>query len=93
MTVWQQAGSALNLNPHIHALVLDGVYVWDPVQERPVVRYASRPERKAMAGLVKRIRQRVVSLLLEFLRKLAALVPHPRFNLVVYHGVLAGNHR
>ena len=27
------------------------------------------------------------------MRKLAALVPHPRYNLVVYHGVLAGNHR
>ena len=218
VTVWQLAGSALNLNPHIHALVLDGLYVWDADAERPVFRYASRPGRKAMAGLVKRIRLRVLSLLeaegllgeevvapdddtaqlelveegmtrqparvrgaepreagasrgrchawadwydlhanvrirardraglerlcryvgrpplsrerlreqpdgrialrlksswgcaaaciakqdgtthlvfrpLELVRKLAALVPHPRFNLVVYHGVLAGNHR
>ena len=30
---------------------------------------------------------------LELLERLAALVPHPRHNLVVYHGVLAGRHR
>ncbi len=30
---------------------------------------------------------------LELLERLAALIPHPHCNLVVYHGVLAGRHR
>jgi hypothetical protein len=30
---------------------------------------------------------------LELLARLAAIVPHPRHNLVVYHGVLAARHR
>jgi hypothetical protein len=29
----------------------------------------------------------------ELLKRLAAVVPHPRVNLTVYRGVLAGNHR
>ncbi len=30
---------------------------------------------------------------LELLKRLAAVVPHPRVNLTVYRGVLAGHHR
>ena len=32
--LWHLAGSALNLNPHIHAIVLDGAYSWEE-EERP----------------------------------------------------------
>jgi hypothetical protein len=60
VTVWQLAGSALNLNPHIHAVVLDGVWLWDAVQERPVFRCAPRPGRRVMAGLLERIRRAVL---------------------------------
>ena len=63
VSVWQMAGSTLNLNPHIHAVMLDGLFVWDPDRECPVFRCAPRPGRRAMASLVKRIRLAVLEFL------------------------------
>jgi len=60
---WQLAGSALNLNPHLHALVLDGAYRWDAGRERPVFRCASRPGREAMDRLVRKMRRAVEGVL------------------------------
>jgi len=63
VSIWQMAGSSVNLNPHIHALVLDGVYVWDELHGQPVFRCASRPGRQAMARLVGRMRREVLAVL------------------------------
>lgn len=61
--LWHLAGSALNLNPHIHAIVLDGAYSWDDEQERPIFHLAQRPTRGIMDRLVKKVRARVVGIL------------------------------
>jgi len=61
--VWQLAGGALNLNPHVHALVLDGVYVWDVEAQLPVFRPAPRLGRRQLQCLVERIQARVTRVL------------------------------
>lgn len=64
VTVWQLAGSALNLNPHIHALVLDGVYV-EGASGELVFRPARRPPRRVLQALVESVRARVERLLVQ----------------------------
>jgi len=58
ITVQQRFGSALNLNLHFHALVLDGVFTEDP--GTGVVRWhrAPAPKDEEVATLVERIAER-----------------------------------
>jgi len=59
----QRFGSALNLNLHFHALVLDGVYVAESPFARPVFHEAERLEDENVSALVRRIRDRILRLL------------------------------
>jgi hypothetical protein len=61
--IWHLAGSALNVNPHIHAILLDGSYVWDEERRCPVFQRARRPTRKVMGRLVREVRVRVLAIL------------------------------
>lgn len=63
VAVWQMAGSAMNLNPHIHAALIDGVYCWDDALERPVFHRAQRPTKRIMERLVREVRARVEAIL------------------------------
>jgi hypothetical protein len=62
VTVWQLAGSALNLNPHIHAIVLDGVYAED-ASGSLAFHPSRRPPRRVLQRLVETVRARVLRLL------------------------------
>lgn len=63
VAVWQLSGSALNVNPHIHAILLDGSYVWDERRGAPVFRRARPPTQRVMERLVRQIHARVEALL------------------------------
>jgi hypothetical protein len=63
VTVAQRFGSALNLNVHFHALVLDGVYTWDAADGRPVFRRARSPRTSEVAALVEEVARRVRAVL------------------------------
>ena len=52
VTVIQRFGSALNLNLHFHALVLDGVYTQDPATGRVRWHRAPAPTDEEDAGVV-----------------------------------------
>ena len=80
VTFVQRFGSALNLNPHLHVLMLDGVYVPDPMSDRPTFAL----KRSWDDGTT-----HIVLSSHELIEKLAALVPPPRAHLIRYHGVLA----
>jgi hypothetical protein len=58
----QRFGSALNLNPHFHALVLDGVYTAPDVWTPPSFQHARPVTSADVAGLVFTIRSRVLRL-------------------------------
>ena len=59
----QRFGSALNLNVHFHALVLDGVYTAASPFARPVFHEAGELVDSEVAALVETIRTRVLRLL------------------------------
>jgi len=61
--VWHLAGSSMNCNPHIHAIVLDGVYALGEDEQQPVFRPAQRPTRRIMEHLARQIRARVEGIL------------------------------
>ena len=51
MTIVARAGGALNLNPHFHALILDGMFVEDPARRQPRfvrMRHASEKDLRAL---------------------------------------------
>ena len=61
----QRFGSALNLNPHFHALVLDGVYATsrsNPLAE-PVFHELAPPDIEELSRLVRDVRDRVLRVL------------------------------
>jgi hypothetical protein len=60
----QRFGSAANLNPHAHILVLDGVYA-SLDAERPVFYSVRPPDTKDVAGVAERVAMRVTALLEE----------------------------
>jgi len=63
VTFVQRFGSALNLTPHFHTVVLDGVYVC-AVEGEPPRFYAGRPpDAKEVAAVAKREAMRVAALL------------------------------
>lgn len=57
VTLIQRFGSALNLNIHLHMLVLDGVYTLE--QNRPRFHRAGAPNRQALERLLNRLVQRI----------------------------------
>ena len=63
VNVVQRFGSALNLNVHFHALVLDGVYTAESPFARPVFHPAGDLEDEEVARLVQTLRDRIVRLL------------------------------
>jgi len=58
----QRFSDALNLDPHFHVLVLDGVYVMDGKGE-PVFRRVSPPTDKEVAQVAERVHRRVARLM------------------------------
>jgi hypothetical protein len=58
----QRFSDALNLDPHLHVLVLDGVYVMDGMGE-PIFRRVSPPADKEVAHVAERIHRRVARLM------------------------------
>ncbi len=78
VTLIQRFGSALNLNVHLHMIVLDGVYKLDG--HRPRFRHARAPDRHQLTTLLNRIIARVTRRLV----KDGLLVPdaeHPWLDL------------
>jgi len=65
VTFVQRFGSALNLNVHFHALLLDGVYVDDNITGAPRFVEARRPEDSDVKSLVETIAARVLRLLVK----------------------------
>jgi Putative transposase len=57
VTLIQRFGSALNLNIHFHALVLDGAYLVDT--EPPVFRRIEPPRQEELQALVERMAERI----------------------------------
>lgn len=48
----QRAGSSLNLNPHLHMLMLDGVYVTHPDSGQPTFVAVSPPTDEQVQHLI-----------------------------------------
>ncbi len=59
VTSIQRFGGALNLNPHLHSLVLDGAYVWD--DEAQVLRFQAlaEPSQEELERILSRVRHRL----------------------------------
>lgn len=103
VTFLQRFSSALALNPHIHSVVPDGVWVeeWEGARLVPL----PPPTQEEVERLVAVVRHRVPRRLERraccrrrgpkvlpvdaFLRRLAALAPPPGSNLVRFHGLFA----
>jgi len=62
VTFIQRFSDALNLDPHLHTLALDGIYIEDGGGE-PVFRYVPSPNDAEVARVADRVRRRVVRLL------------------------------
>jgi hypothetical protein len=58
VTLIQRFGSALNLNVHLHMLVLDGVYTWE--HGRPRFHRVGAPNRKCLERLLDRLIRRLL---------------------------------
>jgi hypothetical protein len=63
VTVIQRFGSALNLNVHLHALVLEGVFARSPAAAAPVFHPLPPPSDQDSAQLPEQIHHRVLGLL------------------------------
>ena len=99
VTLIQRFGSALNLNVHLHMLILDSVYTLE--QNGPRFHRVGAPDARSLERLLNRLVRRIVRRLTrdgtthilfspeDFIARLAALVPRPRINLTRYHGVFA----
>jgi hypothetical protein len=80
VTLIQRFGSAANLNMHLHCLVLE--------------RFQTNAAGQVVLKLKTAWRDGTTHLVmspLEFMQRLAALVPRPRLHLIRFHGVLAPN--
>lgn len=62
MTCVQRFGSALSLNPHLHVLISDGIWISDP-EGRPTFLPAPPPSDDDLQHLVERTAQRLLGLL------------------------------
>ena len=78
VTLIQRFGSALNLNPHLHMLFLDGAYI---VRGKPPVFHrARRPDGEELNDLLETLSQRIVRVL-ERRGLLVADPQHPHLDL------------
>jgi hypothetical protein len=59
----QRFGSALNLNPHTHSLLLDGVYTYDQEDDTPVFVPAAQLKDEDVKTIVETTARRVIGLL------------------------------
>ena len=59
VTAVQRYGSSLNLHPHLHSLVLDGVYVEDPETRKLVFVKLPEPEEEDLRQILLRVIQRL----------------------------------
>jgi ribosomal protein S27E len=78
VTLIQRFGSALNLNPHLHMLFLDGAYVF--AGAKATFHRARRPARDELVHLLHRLSSRIVRLL-ERRGLLLANEPHPALDI------------
>jgi ribosomal protein S27E len=79
VTLIQRFGSALNLNPHLHMLFLDGAYTFHG--SRPTFHHARRPVGEELNRLLDRLSHRIVRVL-ECRGLLIADPEHPSLDLV-----------
>lgn len=86
VAILQRFGGALNLNVHIHALVLD--VLRPPVASERLALTADGQVRLALRQSWADGTTHVLFDPVEFLGRLAVLVPRPRVNLILYYGVL-----
>jgi hypothetical protein len=70
VTVVQRAGSALNLDVHVHAMVLDGVYAL-PAEGEPTFHPLPEPDRSDLEWIARRVRKGIAARL----RKTSQWVP------------------
>ncbi len=63
VTVIQRSGSALNLNVHLHSLVLDGVFTRPTPRAAPVFHALPPPTDEEIAKILEEVHDRVTSLL------------------------------
>ena len=63
VTFLQRAGSAINLHPHLHVPVLDGVYVVDESDERPRFHVLSPPTSEQLVDIVDSTARKLETLL------------------------------
>ena len=63
ITLIQRFGSAANLNTHLHALVLDGVYQTGEAEGAPVFIEATAPSNEQLQTLLHKIIRRILKLL------------------------------
>lgn len=61
VTFVQRFGSALNLNPHLHVLMLDGVYVPDPMSDRPTFIPVASPTDDQVQHLIEQVAHRLIA--------------------------------
>jgi hypothetical protein len=61
VTLVQRFGSALNLNPHLHMLFLDGAFTFS--SHRPAFQRARRPDHEQLHQLLDTLSRRIVRLL------------------------------
>ncbi len=64
ITVIQRFGSSLNLNLHVHSLVLDGVYTRPTPEAPPVFHPLPAPTDEEVAKILERVHDRIEQLLL-----------------------------
>jgi hypothetical protein len=79
VTLIQRFGSALNLNPHLHMLFLDGAYIFSGL--RPTFHRARRPDNDELNQLLDTLSRRIVRVL-ERRGLLIADPAHPSLDLV-----------
>jgi hypothetical protein len=79
VTFLQRAGGSINLNPHFHSLILDGVYVSSVPYEAPRFRLLPPPTNAEVARITAAIARRVEKLLVrrDLLGEEASADPDP----------------
>ena len=63
VTFLQRSGSSINLHPHLHVPVLDGVYVVDEAGDRPSFHVLSPPTEEQLIEIIARVAHRVTKVL------------------------------
>jgi hypothetical protein len=100
VAIVQRFGGGINLNIHMHVLVVDGVFARDGAGVRfwPAPFLTDLDVAEVLATIVPRVRRLLKRRglvesdegagALDGWERLAVLIPRPRINLILYHGVL-----